>query len=105
MAVELILVTKDWGEMRLLFRTPIAGLARGGATGSDGIDASAALITDAGLLPGAALGLDGTQAPATTADDAEPDTDAPATDDDRPRASDGGEEPAEPPDVSTPESE
>lgn len=50
MAVELTLVTKDWGETRLLFRTPLAGLGSGPSSGSD-TAVSATLLTREGLLP------------------------------------------------------
>lgn len=46
-AVELTLTTKDWGELRFLFRTPMAGLA------GDGVG----LMTREGLLSLESLGL------------------------------------------------
>lgn len=52
MAVEITLVTRDWGELRFVFRTPQAGLARGSSTAGDGTDAGdSSLLTREGLLP------------------------------------------------------
>lgn len=51
LAVELTLVTKDWGEMRFLFRTPQAGLAKDSGAESGSIEGQGALITREGLLP------------------------------------------------------
>lgn len=51
-AVEMTLVTKDWGELRFLFRTPQAGLV----STSKGISASSSPITREGLLPGTVTG-------------------------------------------------
>lgn len=61
MAVELTLVTKDWGEMRLLFRTPMAGLSpassAAGGTGAAAVSGGPDLLTTEGLLPASALGI------------------------------------------------
>ncbi|MGQ0697576.1 MAG: type II secretion system minor pseudopilin GspJ [Panacagrimonas sp.] len=35
-AVELVLVTKDWGETRFLFRTPMSGVVASGSSADDG---------------------------------------------------------------------
>lgn len=56
-AVEITLVTPDWGELRLLFRTPQAGLASAGS--ADGALSGRSLLTTEGLLPASALGIDG----------------------------------------------
>ena len=64
LAVEITLVTKDWGETRFLFRTPQAGLVSGGggdgsATEGSGPGARRPLITTQGLLPASAMGTGG----------------------------------------------
>lgn len=62
-AVELTLVTKDWGEVRFLFRTPQASLVSGdGGAGSSstGSPSRPGLITKEGLLPASALTSAGT---------------------------------------------
>lgn len=64
-AVELTLITKDWGELRFLFRTPVAGLAGDGA----------GLMTREGLLSLESLGL-AVSAPVVSPD---PDTPTPTT--------------------------
>jgi len=51
-AVEITLVTKDWGELRFLFRTPQAGLAPTGK----GFSTTSGPITREGLLPGTVTG-------------------------------------------------
>lgn len=62
LAVEVTLVTKDWGETRFLFRTPQAGLVQGDAGGDDdesgggAFESGGALLTTEGLLPASALG-------------------------------------------------
>lgn len=81
LAVELTLVTKDWGEMRLLFRTPQAGLiaARQNTAGA-GSSASSTLITREGLLPLNLLGLGTVPAGTDTGTDGtQPDPDEPET--------------------------
>jgi len=50
-AVEITLVTKDWGELKFLFRTPMAGLA---PTGS-GFATSSSSMTREGLLSGTSV--------------------------------------------------
>lgn len=60
LAVEVTLVTKDWGQTRFLFRTPQAGLVSDGADGEPGDGAMASrrpLLTTEGLLPASALGI------------------------------------------------
>ncbi len=56
-AVEVTLVTKDWGELRFVFRTTQASLISGGDSGtsSTGIATSPGLITTEGLLPASAI--------------------------------------------------
>lgn len=81
-AVELTLVTKDWGEMRLLFRTPMAGLAAKGASEIGNGDASpsgdSALLTREGLLPASALGIGSSTAPPASGDPMDDSTSPPA---------------------------
>lgn len=76
MAVELTLVTKDWGETRLLFRTPLAGLGSGQSSG-DGTTVSQNLLTRGGLLPGNLVGSSTLPPPGTgdTADETPPQAD------------------------------
>lgn len=50
-AVELVLVTSDWGELRYLFRTPLSQLGAVAGAGSGG-----GLLTKRGLLPGRLIG-------------------------------------------------
>lgn len=64
LAVEITLVTKDWGETRFLFRTPQAGLVSGSADGDPAqgggsIVSRRPLITTQGLLPSSAMGTSG----------------------------------------------
>lgn len=84
-AVELTLVTKDWGEMRLLFRTPMAGLAAKSASeiGDSGTSPSgdSALLTREGLLPASALGIGSSTAPPAGGDAADDSTSPPAQND------------------------
>ena len=59
-AVDVTLTTPDWGEIRLLFRTSVAGLAQR-ASGTRAVASQASgpapkLLTQAGLLPGNAVG-------------------------------------------------
>jgi general secretion pathway protein J len=90
-AIELTLVAPDWGELRLLFRTPVSQLA-----GSGGAGGESGLLTTQGLLPGRLAGA--AQAPAAASpDSADPDADAdPANDPSTPapgsetRPDDGG---------------
>lgn len=61
LAVEVTLVTKDWGETRFLFRTPQAGLVQGDGSGDDDpgdttFGSGGTLLTTEGLLPASALG-------------------------------------------------
>ena len=69
LAVEITVVTKDWGETRFLFRTPQAGLVSGSSDGEadGGVATKRGLITSEGLLPASALGIGagGTQVPGT----------------------------------------
>lgn len=65
LAVELILVTRDWGELRLLFRTPVSQLATGTGGGSG-------LLTVRGLLPARAAGA--TPSPSASDDPTEPES-------------------------------
>lgn len=65
-AVELTLITKDWGELRFLFRTPVAGLAGDGAS----------LMTREGLLSLESLGLT-TSVPVASPGDDDPATPTP----------------------------
>lgn len=51
-AVELTLITKDWGEAKLLFRTPVAGLA-------PALSAAARAITGSGDSGGSGEGFGG----------------------------------------------
>lgn len=58
-AVELLITTADWEEIRLLFRTPQAGLApRGQSSAGGGLASGPApkLLTKSGLLPAATAG-------------------------------------------------
>lgn len=84
LAVEITLVTQDWGETRLLFRTPQAGLVSGGGDGDpteDGIGARRALITTEGLLPPSALGTgSGGAPPSSGADRPQEEPSTPASD-------------------------
>lgn len=74
LAVELTLVTRDWGELRLLFRTPQAGLISAGQN-TPGAPSSA-LITRRGLLPLNLLGLSAVAGGADTGrSDTKPDPD------------------------------
>lgn len=58
LAVELTLVSKDWGEIRLLFRTPQADLASGSSdTAGGALSGNTKLLTQGGLLPLQALSL------------------------------------------------
>lgn len=85
MAVEIIVVTKDWGETRFLFRTPQAGLASGSSGDGEadgGLGTKRGLITSEGLLPANALatGAGGTpQVPGTQkpGDDSSPPVEEP----------------------------
>lgn len=79
LAVELTLMTKDWGELRFVFRTPQAGLAQGGAGSPAGPGADSALLTRQGLLPAASLGISIGAVPDPNAPDG-PDDDTPAPD-------------------------
>lgn len=106
-AVELTLVTKDWGEMRLLFRTPMAGLAaRNTSEGDDGgasAPGDSALMTREGLLPASALGIGSTAAPPGGQDGKDDET-PPATPNDTPQ--DSGDRPDDDsPEVAPPDAE
>lgn len=96
LAVELTLVTRDWGELRLLFRTPQAGLISAGQN-TPGAPSSA-LITRRGLLPLNLLGLGSVPGAAGTATgDTNPDQDEPPPQEPEPPAptepaGDGGSE-------------
>lgn len=82
LAVELTLVTKDWGEMRFLFRTPQAGLARGSGADGGGSEGASALITREGLLPITQLQLEsGGTVPVPDEDDKPGETLTPTPDD------------------------
>lgn len=91
-AIELTLVTKDWGEMRFVFRTPQASLSTGGSGGASTVGGTSGsnVLTKAGLLPASALGVGG-GAPDPTPD---PGTDTPTPPDPPPDS-----DPAVPPDV------
>lgn len=74
-AIELTLVTPDWGELRLLFRTPVSQLAGAGGTGGE-----TGLLTNLGLLPGRLAGA-GQAPPAAAPDSAGADAAADPADD------------------------
>lgn len=64
-AVEITLVTKDWGEVRFLFRTPQASLVAAGSGSGSGAPGAAtagrpAQLTKEGLLPASTLTSPGT---------------------------------------------
>ena len=65
LAVEVTIVTKDWGETRFLFRTPQSGLVSGAAgdadveAGGGAMGSREPLMTTEGLLPASALGMGG----------------------------------------------
>lgn len=103
LAVEMTLVTKDWGEMRLLFRTPMAGLAARSASAGDDGGASpggdSALLTREGLLPASALGIGGKATPPAQGDNTD-DSPSPPTPNGTPQDS-GGRSEDEPPTVPT----
>lgn len=86
LAVEITIVTKDWGETRFLFRTPISGLVSRGGGGADtgegggGMGLQRALITTEGLLPASALGI----AKAPPSPGKKPDDDTPTPDEQPP---------------------
>lgn len=90
LAVEVTIVTRDWGEIRHVFRTPQSGLVSGAAAGDggdvggDGMTARRRLITSEGLLPASALGM--AAAPQAPPGESPGDGDPPAP-----------EEPGEPP--------
>lgn len=67
-AVEIVLETEDWGEMRFLFRTPMAALARNGSGTSNapapagngfvsGAGGGLGLLDGDGLISGALVGV------------------------------------------------
>ena len=91
-AVEITLVTKDWGEMRFLFRTPQASLSTGGASGTStgGSTSTSNALTKEGLLPASALGIGGTSRDPAP----DPGTDTPTEPDPTPNP-----DPVVPPDV------
>lgn len=81
LAVEVTLVTRDWGETRFVFRTPQAGLVQGDSGGDDESGSGAfgpggALLTTGGLLPASALGAgNAARAPASDEPGEDRDTD------------------------------
>lgn len=82
-AVELILVTKDWGETRFLFRTPMAGMVPAEKADGDGSPAGA-YRTSGGLFPVSHLigGLPGDGlTPAGPDPDSDPEPETPDTPD------------------------
>lgn len=76
-AVELTLVTPDWGELRFLFRTPLSQL---GAAAGGGVSGGSGLLTQKGLLPGRLTGAQVPVAPGASEQtpDPEPDDDQPS---------------------------
>lgn len=74
LAVEITLVTRDWGELRFVFRTPQSGLA----LGTDAAAGDGALLTREGLLPIAQLQLQAQPpTPSPDADDEDDDSEEP----------------------------
>lgn len=96
LAVELTLVTRDWGELRFVFRTPQAGLARASADTAGGVEPGSDLLTREGLLPAALLGTAAGGVPDPDPDSpADPDDETPAPDEPAPDdgRNDGGGDP------------
>ena len=95
LAVEITLLTKDWGELRFLFRTPLSGLVSGtsstGSTGGSTGASTSKLLTSEGLLPSSLLGSgSGSPSPNPNPD---PGTETPNTPEPTPEPEPGPEDP------------